>query len=134
TGRPRCSRADRVLARQTRSAGRCAHCRPPRRRRPRPDRCRAVHLLPLLMISVSRPTPAAERHHAAARASVPAGRVIGTMFLALLVASLLGANSLERVAERQPYGATRDLELAITKPLRSVSHALFLDRPRDWLA
>ena len=26
-----------------------------------------------------------------------------------------------------------DIELAITKPLHSVSHALFLDRPRRWL-
>jgi len=68
------------------------------------------------------------------RGTMPAGRAIATLVLALLVASLLGADSLERVAERQPYGATRDVALLVTKPLRSVSHALLLDRPREWIA
>ena len=68
------------------------------------------------------------------RGTMPAGRAIATLMLALLVASLLGADSLERVAERQPYGATRDVALFVTKPLRSVSHALLLDRPREWIA
>ena len=68
------------------------------------------------------------------RGTMPAGRAIATLLLALLVASLLGADSLERVAERQQYGATRDVALFVTKPLRSVSHALLLDRPREWIA
>jgi hypothetical protein len=59
--------------------------------------------------------------------------VLQTTVLALLLASLFCADSLERVAQRQPFGTTRDIELAITKPLHSVSHALFLDRPRQWL-
>jgi len=68
------------------------------------------------------------------RGTMPAGRAIATLLLALLVASLLGADSLQRVAERQPYGATRDVALFVTKPLRSVSHALLLDRRRELIA
>jgi hypothetical protein len=55
------------------------------------------------------------------------------MLLALLLASLLCADSLDRVAQRQPFGTTRDIALAITGPLHSVSHAFYLDRPRQWL-
>jgi uncharacterized protein len=73
------------------------------------------------------------RGHTPRRRLVPAGRVLQTMVLALLLASLFCADSLERVAQRQRFGTTRDIELAITKPLHSVSHALFLDRPRQWL-
>jgi len=75
--------------------------------------------------------------HARARAERPpmtAARAIATMLVALALGSLLGAASLERVAERQPYGTGRDIALEITKPLKSFSHALFLDRPREWLA
>jgi hypothetical protein len=64
---------------------------------------------------------------------VPAGRAFVAMLLALLLASLFCADSLERIAQRQPFGTTRDVALAVTKPLHSVSHALFLDRPRQWL-
>src|SRR6516162_9596329 len=68
-----------------------------------------------------------------ARRLVPAGRAFLAILLALLLASLFCADSLERIAQRQPFGTTRDVELAITKPLHSMSHALFLDRPRQWL-
>ena len=74
-----------------------------------------------------------DRGRAPARRLVPAGRALQSTVLALLLASLFCADSLERVAERQPFGTARDIELAITKPLHSVSHALFLDRPRRWL-
>jgi len=68
------------------------------------------------------------------RRHVTAGRAIATMFVALVVGALLGAPSLERVAERQGYGTGRDIALDVTKPLKWFSHALFLDRPREWLA
>jgi hypothetical protein len=67
------------------------------------------------------------------RKLVPAGRALQATLLALVLASLFCADSLERVAERQPFGTTRDVALAITRPLHTVSHALFLDRPRQWL-
>ncbi len=68
------------------------------------------------------------------RAPMPAGRAIATLFLTFVVASLLCSESLERIAQRQPYGTTRDIALAVTKPLHRVAHTFFLDRPRQWLA
>ncbi len=63
-----------------------------------------------------------------------AGRAIAVVLLGLCLAALLGAQSLRRVAERQPYGFGRDVALAVTKPLATMSHTMFLDRPREWFA
>jgi hypothetical protein len=68
------------------------------------------------------------------RSTVSAGRAIAVVLGALGIASLLGADSLVRVAERQPYGTGRDLALAVTHPVQDVSHALGLHLPRLWLA
>jgi hypothetical protein len=68
------------------------------------------------------------------RRPMTAGRVVVTMLSALLVGALLGAPSLERAAEQQGYGTGRDALLAVARPLASLSHALRLDRPREWLA
>lgn len=65
---------------------------------------------------------------------VPAGRAYATVLLGLLLAALLCADSLERVALRQPYGPGRDLALDIVRPLQSASHAFGLHLPRLWLA
>src|SRR3954452_423478 len=86
------------------------------------------------MSVVTRSSPPGQPPAEDRRGTMPAGRAIAALLLALLAASLLGADSMERVAERQPYGTTRDVALFITKPLRSVSHALLLDRPREWIA
>jgi hypothetical protein len=64
----------------------------------------------------------------------PAARAIGTLLLALALAALLCADSLVQVAERQPFGPRRDTALAITRPIRSASHAVGLHLPRLWLA
>jgi len=69
-----------------------------------------------------------------ARRPMPAGQAFVIMLVAFAVAAVCAAPSLERVAERQGYGRGRDVALAITRPLASVSHALFLDRPREWFA
>jgi len=66
--------------------------------------------------------------------TAPAGRVVLTVLLSFALASLLCADSLVQVAERQPLGTGRDLALLVTRPIRSFSHALGLDAPRDWLA
>lgn len=62
-----------------------------------------------------------------------AGRAIGTVLVALVLAALLCADALVQVAERQPFGTTRDVALSITRTIRSVSEATGLDRPRAWL-
>ena len=48
----------------------------------------------------------------------------------LLVALLLNAPGLHKSATTQPEGAKREVALAFTGPLETVSGALFLDRPR----
>lgn len=68
------------------------------------------------------------------RAAMTAGRACATVVLALALAAVLAAPSLERVAERQPYGIGRDVALLFARPLATLSHALLLDRPREWLA
>jgi uncharacterized protein len=68
------------------------------------------------------------------RRPMTAGRAFLTMVIALGVAALLGAPSVERAAEHQGYGRGRDLLLDVARPASSLSHALFLDRPREWLA
>lgn len=52
---------------------------------------------------------------------------------ALLLGLLLNASGLHKTAQIQPDGWKRDVALAITGPLESVSHALLLDRPRQAL-
>ena len=59
-----------------------------------------------------------------------AGSAVVVSALALLFAALLNAPGLHKSATIQPEGWKRDLALAFTEPLRSVSEALLLDRPR----
>jgi uncharacterized protein len=62
-----------------------------------------------------------------------AGSAIAVAALALLLASLLNAPGLHKSATIQPEGWKRDLALALTGPLESVSETLLLDRPRRGL-
>ena len=62
-----------------------------------------------------------------------AGSAIVVALLALLVGALLNAPGLHKSAEIQPQGWKRDVALAVTEPLASVSGALFLDQPRRGL-
>lgn len=62
-----------------------------------------------------------------------AGRAIGTVLVALVLSALLSAEALVQIAERQPFGTTRDVAVSITRAIRSVSEAAGLDRPRRWL-
>ena len=59
-----------------------------------------------------------------------AGSAIVVALLALLAGALLNAPGLHKSAEIQPQGWKRDVALAATEPLASVSGALFLDQPR----
>ena len=51
--------------------------------------------------------------------------------LALVFGALLNAQGIHKSAYNQPEGWKRDLALAFTTPLQAVSHAFFLDRPRE---
>lgn len=62
-----------------------------------------------------------------------AGSAVVVAALALLIGMLLNAPGLHKSATIQPEGWKRDLALAVTEPLTSVSEALRLDRPRRGL-
>ena len=63
--------------------------------------------------------------------SVPAGHVLLVGLVGLVLAALLNADSLVEQAERKPYGWSRDVSLAVWRPVQDVSHLLRLDLPRD---
>jgi hypothetical protein len=67
------------------------------------------------------------------RRTLPAGHALAIAVLALACATLLNAPGLHKAAYNQPAGTERDIALALTGPLESVSHALLLDRPRKAL-
>jgi hypothetical protein len=62
-----------------------------------------------------------------------AGRALGVTALALLIAALLNAQNIYKSVYNQPEGTQRDVALAFAGPLREVSMALRLDRPRAWV-
>jgi hypothetical protein len=61
-----------------------------------------------------------------------AGRALGVTALALLIAALLNAQNIYKSVYNQPEGTQREVALAFAGPLREVSMALRLDRPRAW--
>lgn len=61
-------------------------------------------------------------------------RTVSVVLAAFVVAMFLGADALERTAQRQPLGWPRDVALAVAEPVAALSHTLFLDRPQIWLA
>jgi len=60
-----------------------------------------------------------------------AGHALIVCGLALALSLLLNAPGAHKHAVNQPQGWQRDLAVAVTAPLASVSHMLFLDRPRE---
>jgi hypothetical protein len=60
----------------------------------------------------------------------PAGNALLVALLALGIGLLLNAPGIHKSAYNQPDGWKRDVATSLTGPLKDVSHALFLDRPR----
>ncbi|HLU53794.1 MAG TPA: DUF459 domain-containing protein [Acidimicrobiia bacterium] len=73
--------------------------------------------------------PPTERQ-AEERATIPAGIVIMVILTSLLLGLLLNAPDILRTAQRQEPGWERTIGVALMEPIASVSHSLFLDRPR----
>jgi len=67
------------------------------------------------------------------RRTLTAGHALVIAGLALAIGTLLNAQGLHKAAYNQPAGTERDVALALTGPLATVSHALLLDRPRKLL-
>jgi hypothetical protein len=74
-----------------------------------------------------RPIEGTDRRPLAAR------RVVIVAVLAIALGALLNAKGLRKTAQIQSAGWQRDLAIALTQPLVDVSHAVYLDRPRQWL-
>jgi len=64
---------------------------------------------------------------------MPAGRVLGVMAIALLVAALFNSSAFVRAGESMKQGATRDVVLSIARPLDDVAGAIGLHLPRKGL-
>jgi lysophospholipase L1-like esterase len=60
----------------------------------------------------------------------PAGRVLGVVVIALLVAAIFNSAAMVRAGEGMKPGATRDVVLAVAEPIDSVAGATGLDLPR----
>jgi uncharacterized protein len=62
-----------------------------------------------------------------------ATRALAITALALLLAAFLNAQNIYKSVYNQPEGTQREVALAFAGPLREVSMALRLDRPRAWV-
>ncbi len=62
-----------------------------------------------------------------------AARALAVTAIALLLAAFLNAQNIYNSVYNQPEGAQREIALAFAGPLREVSAALRLDRPRAWV-
>ena len=64
---------------------------------------------------------------------MPAGRVLGVIVIALLVAALFNSEAIVRAGESMEPGPTRDVVLSIARPLDDVAGAVGLHLPREAL-
>jgi uncharacterized protein len=62
---------------------------------------------------------------------MPAGRVLGVMVIALLVAALFNSEAIVRAGEGMQGGTTRDVVLSVARPLDDVAGAVGLHLPRQ---
>jgi uncharacterized protein len=64
---------------------------------------------------------------------MPAGRVLGVIVIALLIATLFNSEAIVRAGEGMGPGTTRDVVLSIGRPLDDVAGAVGFHLPRDGL-
>ena len=65
--------------------------------------------------------------------TLPAGKVLGVMAIALAVATLLNSEAIIRAGEGMEQGPTRDVVLSVGRPIDDVTGAMGLHAPRDGL-
>jgi uncharacterized protein len=64
---------------------------------------------------------------------MPAGRVLGVMAIALLVATLFNSEAIVRAGESMKEGPTRDIVLSLARPLDDAAGAVGFHLPREGL-
>jgi hypothetical protein len=74
----------------------------------------------------TRPSP----HDVDGRRTVSAGQVIAVALVGMLLAAFLNADSLVQSIEGQSFGRSRSMQLAVARPIRTISHWTGLDLPR----
>ena len=65
--------------------------------------------------------------------TMPAGRVLGVMLIALIVAALFNSEAIVRAGESMKQGTTRDIVLSVGRPLDDVAGAIGFHLPRKGL-
>jgi hypothetical protein len=65
--------------------------------------------------------------------TMPAGRVLGVIVIALAIAALFNSEAIVRAGEGMKPGTTRDVVLSIGRPLDDVAGAIGLHLPREGL-
>jgi uncharacterized protein len=65
--------------------------------------------------------------------TMPAGRVLGVMLIALLIAALFNSEAMVRAGESMKRGNTRDIVLSVARPLDDVAGAIGFHLPRKGL-
>jgi uncharacterized protein len=65
--------------------------------------------------------------------SMPAGRVLGVVVIALLFAALFNSEAIVRAGDSMQPGPTRDIVLSVARPLDDVAGTVGLHLPRDGL-
>ena len=65
--------------------------------------------------------------------TMPAGRVLGVIMIALAIAALFNSEALVRAGEGMQPGTTRDIVLSVGRPVNDVAGAIGLHLPREGL-
>jgi uncharacterized protein len=65
--------------------------------------------------------------------TMPAGRVLGVIVIALAIAALFNSEALVRAGEGMQPGTTRDIVLSVGRPIDDVAGTIGLHLPRDGL-
>jgi hypothetical protein len=65
--------------------------------------------------------------------TMPAGRVLGVIVIALAIAALFNSEAMVRAGEGMQPGTTRDILLSVARPIDDVAGAIGLHLPRDGL-
>src|SRR5919106_4082443 len=65
--------------------------------------------------------------------TMPAGRVLGVIVIALLIATLFNSEAIVRAGESMRQGPTRDIVLSVARPLDDAAGAVGLHLPREGL-
>src|SRR4051812_27570080 len=65
--------------------------------------------------------------------TMPAGRVLGVIVIALAIAALFNSEAMVRAGEGMQPGRTRDIVLSVSRPIDDVAGTIGLHLPREGL-